>query len=190
MATSVVRIKELLGSGLENQVVARAVGVTDGYITQLMSDEAFAEEVSQLRLVNLTANNNRDKVADSIEDSLLEALKDAVETKQLYKPRDILHAYAVVNKATRRGVPATSGVTINATVVNLQLPQKVVENFTINQQGEVVGVGEQTLVTMPSHILLKNLTENKVSGHEQYERISRYLPAAVEDKRQEKLRES
>lgn len=180
MATDRKQIQELLGSGLSNAVVASAVGVSDSYISQLMADETFAAAVVAARTLSLTANSARDKSIDSLEDSLLDKLKDVIETNQIYKPQDILRAFAVVNIAKRRGVAAHESLVINQTVVNLTIPEKVIRTFTTNTQGEVVDVEGQTLVTMPAHTLLKKLVESKGDKGAVYEKISRHIPAAIE----------
>lgn len=173
------KIKELLGSGLDISVVATAVGCTHGYVSQLLSQEAFANEVAEMRTVSLQANNKRDRTIDGLEDSLIEKLGVAINSGMFYKPRDLLIAFRVINSAQRRGAPAQQTAITNNVVVNLQLPQRTVEKFTISQTGEVIGVNEQTLQTMPAHELLRNLSSSKVKGDgDRYERVSRYLPSA------------
>lgn len=182
MATDKRQIQELLGSGLSNEVVASAVGCSAAYVTQLMADEEFAAGVVTLRTQNLTADSARDRVASTIEDSLLDKLKEMIESGQIYKFNDVLRAYAIVNKAVRRGVQAGASLTVNNTVVNLMIPEKVVRTFTTNAQGEVVDVEGQTLVTMPAHTLLKQLSQSKGESGGVYEKISRHIPAAIEHK--------
>lgn len=174
------KAKELLGSGLTVEVTADALGVTQGYISQLLSDETFKAEVIALKTKNLTANSERDKKIDSIEDGLIEQLAEAVENRQIYKPREILSAFAVVNAARRRGVPAQAAVGLQQLVVNLQLPAAVVTRFSTTSQGEVIDVTvddrKQTLITMPSGQLLKTLATQDIEHGEKYERIGRFLP--------------
>jgi hypothetical protein len=43
MAVDNEKIKELLGSGLSNDVVASAVGCDPSYVSQLMSNETFRD---------------------------------------------------------------------------------------------------------------------------------------------------
>lgn len=180
MALDKRKIQELLGTGLSNDVVASAVGCDTSYISQLMANEEFASAVVAMRTLSLTANSARDKSIDSIEDALLNKLKELVDTDQFYKPNDVLRAVAVVNAAKRRGVAAHESLTVNQTVVNLMIPIQVVQTFTTNTQGEVVEVEGQTLVTMPAHTLLKKLVETKGDKSAVYEKISRHIPAAIE----------
>ena len=142
------RVTQLLGSGLSAEVVATAVGCEPSYISQLLADDEFAKKVSELRIQNLQAATKRDNKWDEIEDKLLDKLKDSVE--YIMKPREILAALATVNSAKRRGATAQESLTINNTVVNLTLPQKAVHNFVVNQTNQVIGVNDQSLLTMPS----------------------------------------
>jgi hypothetical protein len=171
------QVKKLLGTGLTPEIVGSAVGCDPSYISQLMADDAFAQEVAVLRMSALTANNERDKNIDGIEDNLITALRDAVETKQIYKPREILQAFAVVNSAKRRGIPAREAAVVNNTIVTLNMPVQVIKNYTINGGGEVVGVDKETLVTMPTNQLLNQLAEGK--DGKRYEDVKRILPQAT-----------
>jgi hypothetical protein len=179
MATDKRQIKELLGTGLSNEIVATAVGCDSAYISQLLSDEVFAGEVTALRAAALTANSKRDRKIDGIEDALIVKLEELMDSGVIYKPNDVLRAFTVINNAKRRGVSAAESITINNTVVNLSLPNRVVREFVQNAQGEVVEVEGQTLVTMPAHQLLKNLV-NRGDGSEKYARVSRFLPTTIE----------
>lgn len=179
--------RDLLGSGLSTNVVASALGCSDGYISQLLSNEEFAAEVSRLRLLNLQSHNRRDGVVNSIEDALLEKLQDAISQNAFYKPKDLLHAFAVVNSAKRRGVTHTdTAAPAGSTIINLNIPAPVARRFTIDSRGEVLQVDEQTLVTMPTGQLLRTLQER--SGDSKYKDVKNRLmtsEAAAEIKGQE-----
>jgi len=175
----ITQIKELLGNGLNNEVVATAVGCDPSYISQLLANEVFAAEVAQLRMQALTANNKRDRNIDGIEDRLIEKLAEAVESNFIYKPKDVLQAFAVLNAAKRRGVAAQESLVINQKIVNLAIPNVIVNNFTIDKKGEVVQVDDQTLVTMPTHQLLKTLATKEDGDAERYTKVAAYLPSAA-----------
>jgi len=178
MAISKDQIRDLLGSGLSNDIVATAVGCDPSYISQLLSDPEFADAVTTLRMQSLTAANKRDATVDGIEDKILKRLDDAVSSNLIYKPQDLLRAFQVVNAAKRRGVPAHENVTINNKIVNLNIPTKVIQNFTIDARGEVVEVEGQTMVTMPAHQLLNSLASEKGNDGDKYRKVAAYLPGA------------
>jgi len=177
MSVSKEQVRDLLGSGLSTSVVAAAVGCTDGYISQLLSDEEFAAEVSRLRLLNLQSHNKRDSSIDAIEDSLISKLSDAINQNGFYKPKDLLHAFAIVNSAKRRAVVHTdTTAAVSSTVINLTIPAPVARRFTIDSRGEVLQVDEQTLVTMPTGQLLRTLQQK--TGDERYKDVKNRLMTA------------
>ena len=185
MSSQAQRIKELLGNGLSNDVVATAVGVHPSYVSQLMSDQAFANEVVELRTKTLTAATTRDRSWDTIEQKLLEKLDSIVENGMFFKPRDVLSALAVVNRAVRRGATAPEAMVTHQTIVNLSLPTTVVTQYRKNITGEVVEVirddGEaQTLVTMPAIALMQKLAKEHKGKHG-YQQIRNMLPAGSEE---------
>lgn len=148
----------LLGSGINPEAVANALGVTPSRISQLMADERFASQVTELRYQNLQSHNVRDSAYDTIEDKLLNKLEKSLPL--LLKPQDILKAITVVNGAKRRGQSAPEQVTNQQTIVSLTMPQVIVSNFTTNINNQVVQAGEQSLVTMSSE-RLKDLAAAK-----------------------------
>lgn len=180
MAFDKEKISDLLGTGLSIETVASAVGCDPSYISQLMANQLFADTVVEKRTVGLLAANKRDRSIDAIEDKLIDNLATLVEEGQIYKPADVLRSFAVLNAAKRRGVPAHDSTTINATIVNLNMPTKILNNFVTNTQGEVIEAGSQTLVTMPAHQLLKTLaTSGNANDQERakYDQVGRFLPS-------------
>lgn len=177
MAVSKDQVKELLGSGLTGEQVSSAIGCDTSYISQLLADEKFASEVAQLRTAVLQEYNKRDKNIDNIEDSLIDKLKEVIDQGMIYKPRDILSAFALVNKANRRGSPAKTAPVTNTQIVMLNLPVKLIQQFQISRTGEVIQVDDKTLVTMPSDNLLKHLHSHGGQDAEKYAHVAKYLPA-------------
>lgn len=175
------QIKELLGQGLSNTVVASAVGCSPGLITQLLSDETFSQEVTTLRAASLTAATKRDRSIDTIEDKLIARLHSIAD--YIHKPMEIVAALSAVNKMVRRGNPAQQGHVINQTVVNLNLPSRSLQEYVKSAQGEVIEVAGQSLVTMPAAQLLNKLKqtaqeEGNVQNRDRYDKISRTLPGS------------
>lgn len=146
------RIIALLGNNIAPAVVATAVGCSESYISQLLSDETISAEVSNLRFQHLQAASNRDGKADSIEDQLLDKLEVALP--MMMRPADILRAYSVVNQAKRRGVAAPESAQINNQIVNLQLPKHAVVQFQLSGSKELIEVDGRELTTMTSANLL------------------------------------
>lgn len=151
------RILSLLGQGLSETTVASAVGVTVARISQMLSDEQFRERVAELRYNNLAAATGRDNKYDSIEDSLLVKLEASMG--MMFRPMEILKALQIVNTAKRRGQGTPEHMMTAATVIQLQIPTKVVNNFLMSANRQVVSAGDQELVTMQSSRLLQQLKD-------------------------------
>lgn len=151
----------LLGQGIEASVVASALGVSAGRISQLLSNEEFSRRVVELRFKTLAEQTQRDDRYDRMEDSLLDKLESHLPF--MIKTADILRAIQVVNNAKRRG-QATPDMTAQAErVVTLLMPMQVVQTFTaeVNVMNQVVKVGETDLVTIQSNTLLNQVREQK-----------------------------
>lgn len=149
------RILEMLGNGLSPAIVATALGVSESLVSQLLGEESFSRQVTNLRFVNLQASTVRDRSYDSIEDKLLDKLKDLLP--MMYKPMDVLRAITVVNGAKRRGSSIQENTVVHNTVVQLTLPVNIMNNFTKTADGHIVSTGDQDLVTIQSGQQLMNL---------------------------------
>lgn len=147
------RVKILLGDGLGPTAVAQTLGCDPSYISQFLMDDTFRQEVLALRIQNMQAATRRDREIDSIEDELIEKLKENI--KYMTKTNDIIRAFQILNAAKRRGAVTSGDITQNNTVVAIVLPPAARQKFTTNEQGEVVQVGEQVTTTMPLQNLLK-----------------------------------
>jgi len=153
------RILEMLGNGLSPGVCASALGVSESYISQLLSEESFAQQVTGRRFESLQAATARDKQYDFIEDALVEKMKDLLP--MMYKPMEVLRAITVINAAKRRGASAPENTVINQTIVQLSLPISITSKFVTNAHNQVVEAGEQELITIPTTALTRKLGEYK-----------------------------
>ena len=175
------RILELLGNGLSPEIVATAAGVSPSFISQLLSTEEFATQVTALRFKNLQEDTARDKRYGKIEDELLNKMEDLLP--MMYKPMEVLRAITVINGAKRRGASAPETQHINNTVVNLVMPRTILQQFITNANNQVVEVvsspsqeassqealpkqDRKTLVTMPSGQLESWMKARKEVQHE------------------------
>jgi hypothetical protein len=153
------RALELLGSGVQTDAVASALGVNPSRISQLLSNTEFAEKVAALRYQNLQKHNERDNKYDRVEDALIVKLEKSLPF--MYKPPEILRAIQVINGAKRRGQNAPTQSSTHQNIVNLVLPVQVIKQFSTNVNNQVTKVGSedgvQELITMPSGDLKKQL---------------------------------
>lgn len=147
----------LLGSGVNSDSVASALGVTPARISQMLAEKSFSQRVSELRYKALQEHNVRDSKYDSLEDKLLHKLDKSLPF--LIKPESILKAINIVNNAKRRGQCSPEQVSSTKTVVELILPSIIAAKFSINGANQVMKAGEQELITMPSGNLLKQVED-------------------------------
>lgn len=145
------RILNLLGQGIQPEAVANALGISPARISQLMSDENFATEVTDLRYKNLQKHNIRDSIYDEIEDDLQSKLKKSLPL--MFRPETLLKAIQIINSAKRRGQSAPEAIVNQQTIVNITLPTQVLQKFVTNTNNQVVKVGSQDLLTMQSGTL-------------------------------------
>ena len=151
------RALEFLGSGASPEQVAAAVGVSTSRISQLLADESFAAAVADLRFDSLAKHTTRDAKADSLEDQLLEKLENLLP--MMFRPMEVVKAYATLNAAKRRGASAPTSISPTQTFVTITLPQIIVDRFTAvttNVNNQVVKAGNQDLITMQSGALLES----------------------------------
>jgi hypothetical protein len=167
------RIKQLLGEGLNPSVVANAVGCTPGFVSQLLADENFKQDVTELRVSKLTAATGRDRRYDNVEDTLLGKLETAIPL--LFRPVEILAALRIINQATRRGASADQAPVTYKTVVNLNLPEIARTKLVLNQDNQVIEIAGRAMATMPANVLLKQL------GVEDAEQIPSFGPQRSEE---------
>lgn len=154
------RALSLLGSGVQAEKVASALGVTPGYVSQLLAEESFAAQVTQLRYENLSKHTQRDASIDEVEDLLIEKLKRAVPL--LIRPAEIIGAFKVFNGAKRRGVDSASESIVQNNIVQITMPVQLIQKFTTNIKNQVIQAGDQSLLTMQSSDLRKKVEEAPV----------------------------
>lgn len=166
MAVDKERVKILLGHITDHTRVAHLAGCDVSYISQLMADPEFAEDVALARLAQEERTMGMDNKADELENTLLDKLKKAVP--MMFKPAEILRAYEVLNKAHRRAPMGTIGNNgAGAAVVQITLPPRAALRFKMDGAGEVIEVEGRPLVTMPSSDLMRQLSERgSVHGQE------------------------
>lgn len=180
MALDKDQIIALLGDGLADNVVANAIGCEPGYISQIWADDGNREKILALRTKNLRAATDRDRNIDTIEDKLIDKVNEAVDNNLIFKPAELLRAFAMVNAAKRRGVQADVQAHAPTTVVQLTLPVQVVQKFIISKDNEVVALENQTLIPMPANQLLTALAGRDGDSNERYGKVQRFLKPTIE----------
>lgn len=179
------RALSLLGSGLAPGIVASSCGVSESYISQLLSDENFLQEVVRRKYAALQKHNERDAKYDELEDKVLKQLES--QLGMIFDPMKLMRILQVLNGAKRRGSSSADSIVQQNTVVNLTLPVAIVNQFSVKKtaDNQIIEAGEQKLITMQSGTLMDRLKariasekENgKGEGNENSVSIGTALPA-------------
>jgi hypothetical protein len=138
----------LLGQGFAPAMVASAIGCSESRISQLLSQDEFAESVAAARFKNLSAQTDRDARYDSLEDQLLARLEKSLG--MLFDPMKIAKLLSMINVAKRRGAVAPEQIASPSSIVNLNMPTQIFQQFVTNVNNQVIKAGEQELITMQS----------------------------------------
>ena len=166
MATSTTttiesRALTLLGQGVPPTAVANALGVDPSRISQLLADEGFATQVIEKKFESLSKHNERDDRIDGLEDKLIKSLEHSLPF--MTKPMELLRAFQVINLAKRKGQVVSENLTNKQTIIQLNIPQIILQKFSSNVHNQVVQVGDQSLVTLPSNQMLKQVGQQNVT---------------------------
>lgn len=185
------RALTLLGQGLDPSVVASALGVTDGRISQLLADDLFRSKVTELKFNSMQKAGELDTTYNDIEGKLLDKLQSSLPL--LTKPRDVLSAISVINGAKRRGAQNADSTQLQAKVVQLSLPNAILQQFVSNVHNQITEIrdGEgksQTLVTAQSGSLEQ--LANSVLRKEQVIPSERFPESTTSEASQKRLTES
>lgn len=147
------KIKRMLISGVKAADVSKAVGVSEGYISQLMDDVNFAKDVQAGRAGNAVGRVNLNAKYDSVEEKLLTRLEQNIPN--LYKTNDIVNALRVVGSRKREPIVEKPPEFNGNQVVHLHLSPRIANKFILNGRKDIIGLGEQTFIPMSSLELLK-----------------------------------
>lgn len=173
------RALSLLGQGVSITQTAAACGVSESAISQLLSQEDFKSAVVERRFRELEKHNKQDSEYDEMEALLTEKFKASIPL--MMRPMEILKGLQVINAQKRRGTSAPESITDKQTIVSIQLPSTIINNFTQNNittniHNQVVKVGEKDLTTMQSSTLLSN---HKAAAQLKNEAPSPQLPSST-----------
>lgn len=154
------RIKELLGQGLTTSVVASAVGCDPSYVSQLLDNQEFHNDVLVARATKAEASVRRDTKWNDIEDL---ALAKAAELLPLvHRPADLVRMAAMANAAKRRATEFAGGNESASSTVNIVLPASATVLLQMNSNSQVVDVDGRSTMALPAKHLLEQLEARKL----------------------------
>lgn len=163
------KVLEMLGMGLKPVNVAAALGCDPAYISQLLSDPQFREQVTVLRVEKCRAGAEMDEMLDNIE---MQALKNLQRYMGFVnKPLELLKIAESVNKMRRRVQSEMQPAMQQANIVNIIMPSALVKNFTVSPQNEVIEVDGESLMTLPSADFARKVASGEFSPPKEIEHV-------------------
>ncbi len=143
------RALKLLAAGLSANRVAESLGVDASRISQLLDNDEFKSALADEKFSLLNRHNEADEKLNALEDTVRDRLEQTVE--MIFDPMKLTRIFQVVNAAKRRGMEVSGDVFGNSTVVNLNIPQRIVNNFVVNSNNQVIQAGGEDLITIQPH---------------------------------------
>jgi hypothetical protein len=153
------RIKQLLGTGLPTGIVASTVGCDPSYISQLMENENFHDEVLHLRAGKAEKAVARDGSWDNIEELALQQAEKVLPF--ITRPQELIRIAAMANSAKRRATEFASGSESAAPTVTLVLPESASIHFQMNMNSQVIEVDGRSLQALPTKTLAAQLAARR-----------------------------
>lgn len=123
-------ILSLLASGLRPADAARELGISEGYISQLLKDKEFSTKLQQMQLARASALIEHDKKLDSIEATLASKAQEVLPF--VATPGQIFKALQIVNGLKRRAPAMLESNAEAAAVVQISLPPQLFKNINIS----------------------------------------------------------
>lgn len=164
-------ILDLLSRGAIAADVARTVGCSPSYISQLTGDPRFAQELAEKRASVLAERNTRaqkvqkihDKYLD-IEETLLHNLGNQARAN-LLKPIEQMKLLQVVAGKKEPGVSADEAAlqqnNTQVNITNISLPSMIAAKFVLNEKREIIGTEDGMSFAPMSGNGLKELQAKK-----------------------------
>jgi predicted transcriptional regulator len=136
---------DLLANGMSETIVAEALGVSIGLVSQFMQEESFAEQVAARKAVKFAKQLETD---NNIAEMELKATTRLAKMVDFITDTDKLIRIAqFANGAKLKTAPSGPGNgDVNIGTVNLVLPNVIKQIYTTNANNEVIAIAGQTLL--------------------------------------------
>lgn len=154
------QIKEMLGCGISQSAISSTLGVDPSYISQLLTNDEFRNDVQRKQIVNLKGATDRDKKLEALEDKAIERLSQTIDF--VTKPMEAARILSIVNNTKRRGAEVNGqNAAGGAPIVNLVIPEAARVAFTFNESMQIIDVQGRSMAPMPTTRVQEMLAERK-----------------------------
>lgn len=142
----------LLGAGVSQTAAALACGISDGYVSQILSDPDFAGALANSRTEKLETAVKHDSTIESVEAKALEALEKKLPFVR--NPLEAARIFQILNAAKKRAVVQDSRPeSLGAQQVSIVLPRAASVHLQMNSLNQVVEIAGRSMATLPSRAL-------------------------------------
>jgi hypothetical protein len=153
------KILKLLGTGgVTPSAAAKACGVDISYVSQLQGEADFSLQVEEAAAIKAAAAIDIDTAYEAIEKQAVERLQTnmgfVTNTDQLMRLAKFANEAKKKVETGRMNAETGAGVA----PVTLMMPTFIQNNYVVNPQNEIVGVGGREMVTLNSSSM-SNLAE-------------------------------
>lgn len=187
------RIANLIAAGMTDAQIATVVGISPSRLSQIRKEEDFilllqskqAElSIKDVEEISLSAKYS------AVEHLLLEQVSQMAPVSEL---RDVTNALRVIaerqEKAKSRLNPIVQSAPVINTIVQLNLPSHAIPEVVLNQEKEVIAIGNRQLAPLSSEgvvgLFKKLNTEGNAEGNTEHEPTS--LPRSSEENAKQTL---
>lgn len=142
----------LLAAGVSQTSAALAIGVSDGYVSQLLDDPIFSGLLSQKRVDKLENAVAFDTSLAKVEERALKAL----DTKLAFvrNPLEAARIFQILNTAKQRTqLTGATAEALGAQQVTIVLPKAASVQISMNSSNQVIEVQGRSMATLPSRAL-------------------------------------
>lgn len=154
MSTSIRdRAVALLGQNIQQSLVAAAIGVTDGYISQLLQEPEVLLEIAKAKAAGLESAIAKDATIESLEKDALGVIKAKLTwTKSALEAARI---FQILNNAKKATQDAPGDGTAGMQIVQINLPAAARTSIQIqlNSNNQVIEVQGRSMAPLPSRSL-------------------------------------
>ena len=141
------KILSFLAQGFSKADVLKATGCSEDLYQEIIEDPSFAQSLSDMR-VSLQ-QSRIEKYYNKLEEKVLRSLTENVELLEPAQQCRVLETVAKNKQLYMKPVDTYGHPNINNTVV-LMLPQEVdSQKVVVNQDGQVVSVGDRVMAGLP-----------------------------------------
>lgn len=147
----VTKLLSFLAAGVAPTIAASAAGCEPSYVSQLLDNEAFKQELYKLSAKELEKDLEHDTKIEDVEAKALKAIADRLAFVRT--PMEAAKIFSILNNAKKRtAVPTNPMDAGGLSTVTFTLPRAALKSIELrmNSQQQVIEVEGRTMAPLPS----------------------------------------